>query len=73
MQLLGPEGRKTLLQKVVSTTEVQLGELNEGKYEWSVRAVDRLKRRGEAMPARNFSISYGDPLPAPEPQSEIFQ
>ena len=38
----------------------------EGKYKWSVRAVDPLKRNGEYMVPREWTLSYGDVLAPPE-------
>ncbi len=71
-QLL-PEGKKLMLQKTVETNQLQLGELPEGKYEWTIRSIDRLKRKGEPMLSRSFSVTLGDPLPAPHPSSAVFQ
>jgi len=36
-----------------------------GKYDWSVRALDRAGRRGEEMAWRQFTLHFG-PLPAPK-------
>ncbi len=71
-QLL-PEGKKLMLQKTVDTTQLQLGELPEGKYEWTIRSIDRIKRKGDPMLSRTFSVTLGDPLPAPHPSSAVFQ
>jgi len=36
-----------------------------GKYDWSVRAIDRAGRQGEEMAWRQFTLHFG-PLPAPK-------
>jgi len=36
-----------------------------GKYNWSVRAIDKASRKGEELPWREFTLHFG-PLPAPK-------
>jgi hypothetical protein len=64
---------KPLVSKVATEPEMQFKELKEGKYTWTVRPIDQLKRKGEAMPSRQFRITYGDRLPAPEATSPEVQ
>lgn len=68
-----PEGKKVLLQKIVDSTELPLSQLPQGNYEYTIRSVDRLKRKGEAMAPKTFSVTFGEALPPPKTTSEIFQ
>ncbi len=58
-------GTKVILTKDLAATTFALKELAPGKYHWSVRAIDRIGRKGEASDSRNFEITQGELLPPP--------
>lgn len=64
---------KPTFTTVTTRPSVELKNLEEGSYFWTVKAIDRLKRRGEPMKMRGFTITYGEPLAAPEPVSPEVQ
>lgn len=51
-----------------TTTEPKfpLKNIKDGKYHWTVRAIDSLDCLGEALTPREFIVKYGAPLPAPK-------
>lgn len=57
---------KILIQTVTTEATLELKGLKEGNYTWTVRAVDKLKRRGEPLDLKSFKVTYGEPLAAPE-------
>ena len=66
-------GKKQVAQKILNETQFKLEKLPEGHYSWTVRAIDKLNRKGEPSIAKTFSITYGEPLQAPEPTSPEVQ
>ncbi|MCM2324010.1 MAG: FecR family protein [Oligoflexia bacterium] len=69
----GSAPSRILLQKTLIETSFELKGLKEGEYAWTVRAIDRLKRKGEPMPPRRLNLTYGQPLEAPEELSPEVQ
>ncbi|MCB0417127.1 MAG: hypothetical protein H6617_05550 [Bdellovibrionaceae bacterium] len=65
VRLLDRGGRELASAKT-DKTRFPLKAIKEGKYRWTVRAIDPLDRGGLPLPFKNFSITYGDPLKAPE-------
>ncbi|MGK5082614.1 hypothetical protein WDW37_04850 [Bdellovibrionota bacterium FG-1] len=59
-------GQRVVFKTVTSKTSVELDGLKPASYSWSVRAIDRIKRKGDEMVPRTFSVSYGDILRSPE-------
>jgi hypothetical protein len=47
--------------------------LKEGKYFWTIRTIDRMKRAGDPMPPKWFTVTYGEVLGAPESTSAEVQ
>ncbi len=47
--------------------------LKEGKYFWTIRSIDRMKRPGEQMQPKWFTVTYGEVLGAPETTSAEVQ
>lgn len=68
---------KLLIQRTLKETHLSLKdlmkELKVGKYFWTVRSIDRLQRKGEALPLKDFTLTYGDTLAAPEAVSPEVQ
>jgi hypothetical protein len=62
-----------LLEKNLKETQTELNNLAAGKYQYTVQAIDHGKRKGEALPTRLFTISFGNPLKAPEALSPEVQ
>ncbi len=60
---------KTSTDKLTATVKG----LKEGKYFWTIRTIDRMKRAGEPMPPKWFTVTYGEPLAAPESTSAEVQ
>ena len=65
-----PEGRQPASgERLVIFSEKNsftVPELPEGKYHWTVRAVDQIDRRGDASQGELMEITFGAPLPAPK-------
>jgi hypothetical protein len=66
----GLASEKPVLKTVVQKNSLELKTLAEGKYRWTVRAIDSQKQAGAAAPLKEFSISYGETLDAPEVTTE---
>jgi hypothetical protein len=66
-------GEKILLEKNVSIPALEVKGLKPGKYQYLVRAIDRIQRKGEATSARDFEVTYGEVLDAPEALSPEVQ
>jgi hypothetical protein len=64
---------KVIYKQVTQETQHEFKDLKPGKYTYSVLAIDRLKRPGEATQAHQFEITYGDVLGAPESVSPEVQ
>jgi predicted phage tail protein len=60
------KGSQLVFTKKTETNQLPLGQLPEGKYQWSVRAIDPIQRTGEALPARSLEVTYGRVLKAPK-------
>jgi hypothetical protein len=58
-------GDQVVLHKTTDKAEVELKGIKPGKYHFTVSAIDRLKRKGDASPDRDFEVTYGDTLDAP--------
>lgn len=58
-------GEKTVLTKVTAETRLEMKGLVEGKYSFMLRTIDRLKRRGDPA-LKGFTVTYGEPLGAPD-------
>jgi hypothetical protein len=72
------EGRGPATPKLVSRIETEkpqaeFKDLPAAGYSWTVRAIDRAKRKGEAMPPRPFKVIYGEVLGAPQVTSPEVQ
>ena len=68
-----PASGRILMRKIVPKTSFELKGLGPGQYLWTVKAIDRLKRRGSPMALRSFSVTYGEVLGAPESVSPEVQ
>jgi hypothetical protein len=66
-------GDQVVLHKTTDKAEVELKGIKPGKYHFTVSAIDRLKRKGDATPDRDFEVTYGDILDAPESLSPEVQ
>jgi len=64
---------KVIYKQVIQETQHEFKDLKPGKYTYSVLAIDRLKRPGEATQAHQFEVTYGDVLGAPESVSPEVQ
>ena len=61
-----PSGAQLISRSTTERTRAEFEKLPPATYLWSVRAIDRIKRRGEPMPARPFAVTYGEVLGAPK-------
>jgi hypothetical protein len=66
-------GDKIVAHKNTDKAQVELKGLKPGKYHFTVSAIDRLKRKGEATADRDFEVTYGETLDAPESLSPEVQ
>lgn len=59
---------KQQIYKTISTHEnhISLKDLNEGKYQWAVKSIDRLNRPGDFSEPKNFEVTFGDPAEPPK-------
>ena len=64
---------KAVVRIKVDSEEYSFENLQPGKYYWTVRAIDRLERRGTPSLARTFNVSFGEVLDSPEITSEEVQ
>jgi hypothetical protein len=64
---------RIISQTVVTSTTREIKNLKPAAYTWTVRAIDRIKRKGEPMPLRPFTVTYGEVLTAPEATSAEVQ
>ena len=62
---LRSEKTKNTLQEIVNKPTMSLKGFGAGKYAWSVRAIDRIQRKGEPGVWRTFTLHFGQ-LPAPK-------
>lgn len=53
------------LTEKIAKTSFPLKGFAAGKYNWTVRAIDKASRKGEELPPREFTLHFG-PLPAPK-------
>lgn len=67
------EKNKIIFHKQTEKTWVSLKDLPVGYYEWTVSAIDPIKRPGEPALWMKFSASYGKPLSAPRVLSDEVQ
>ena len=67
------QGDHVVAQQVVKETRSGMKGLQAGKYAYTIRAIDRLQRKGEPLGDRTFEINYGQPLEAPEALSPEVQ
>jgi hypothetical protein len=67
------EKDKIVFRKQTEKTWVSFKDLPIGYYEWTVNAIDPLKRPGEPALWMKFSASYGKPLSAPRVLSDEVQ
>ncbi|MCB0405183.1 MAG: hypothetical protein KDD51_10390 [Bdellovibrionales bacterium] len=65
VRLLDKGGRE-LASATTEETRFPLKAIKQGEYRWTVRAIDPLDRGGIPLPHKQFKITYGDPLKAPE-------
>ena len=72
-QLTVKSENQVVFQQVVQETQHEFKDLKPGKYTYTVVAIDPLKRPGEATQARQFEVTYGDVLGAPEAVSPEVQ
>jgi hypothetical protein len=61
-----PAGFKLISKAETDKLHAEFKDLPPSGYAWSVRAIDRLKRKGRAMQPRPFTVTYGDVLGAPK-------
>jgi hypothetical protein len=66
-------GDQVVYQQVLQDTQHEFKDLKPGKYSYLVQAIDPLKRLGDATQARQFEVTYGDVLGAPEAVSPEVQ
>ena len=64
---------RVVYKGITTKTALELKGLKPSNYVWTVRAIDRLKRKGEATQERGFSVTYGDVLKSPEVTSSEVQ
>lgn len=57
---------KVILRTVTEKPKLELKGLGEGKYTYSIKAIDKIKRRGQPLEIKQFNVTYGDPLAAPQ-------
>ena len=67
-----PDG-KVVRKQTTSKTVIEFKDLPEGKYSYTVSAIDELGRKGAPTPGRNFDVTLGAPLGAPESTSPEVQ
>jgi hypothetical protein len=67
------QGDKVVHQETVKATQAEFKDLAAGQFQFSVRAIDKLQRKGEPLPDHAFQITFGDPLGAPEAVSPEVQ
>jgi hypothetical protein len=60
-----PAGAQVVSRFETDRAQAELKNLPAADYAWSVRAIDRIQRRGRPMVPRAFSVTYGEPLDAP--------
>ncbi len=60
------DGQKEVFRTQTLVAQARLNALKKGTYFWTVKAVDPIGRRGEAMALRPFTVKYGAILKAPE-------
>lgn len=75
---ISQKDEKSTKEKVVLTTTtpksaIVLKGIKPGVYRWSVRPIDTINRLGNPLEPRDFTITYGQPLPPPEPVSPEVQ
>jgi hypothetical protein len=58
--------RKLILKEATDKTKISLKSLKPGDYQWSVRALDKKKRPGDAIPLRKLSVTLGKLLGPPQ-------
>lgn len=65
-----PQGRVAFRVRTeknsAAITEEQLKKIQPAGYQWTVRAIDRLQRKGQPLEPRPLAVTYGEPLAAPE-------
>jgi hypothetical protein len=64
---------QVVYRQVLRETRHEFKGLKPGKYTYTVSTVDPLKRAGEATQARQFEVTYGEVLGAPEAVSPEVQ
>lgn len=57
---------RVVYQTTTDKTTVELKDLKPAGYTWTVRAIDRNRRKGQPMPAVPFTVTYGDLLSPPK-------
>jgi hypothetical protein len=68
-----PAGAKVVSRIETDKPRAEFKDLEAAGYAWSVRAIDRIKRKGQPMAPRPFTVTYGDVLGAPEVTSPEVQ
>jgi hypothetical protein len=66
-------GERVIFQKQTEKAQFELKGIKPGKYRFTISAIDRLKRKGDATPDQDFEVTYGEPLDAPESLSPEVQ
>jgi hypothetical protein len=72
-ELTVKSGDQIIFHKKTEKAQFELKGIKPGKYHFTVSAIDRLKRKGEATPDRDFEVTYGETLDAPESLSPEVQ
>lgn len=61
-----PPGSRVVSRTTTDKTQAEFKNLAPANYYWSVRALDQIKRPGQPMEPRPFSVTYGKVLNAPK-------
>lgn len=62
-----------ILTEETDANRFKLSKLGEGEYQFTIRGIDSLKRKGQAMAYKKFKVDFGDLLPPPESLTEEVQ
>jgi hypothetical protein len=68
-----PPGARVAYRGVTAKPATALKGLKPASYFWSVRSIDKIKRKGAPSEARPFVVTYGDVLNSPEVTSPEVQ
>ncbi len=58
--------KKNISENKLTIEEERIKKFTDGNYQWSVRAIDPIKRKGEFMKPVDWVVTYGELLAPPE-------